>query len=104
VKATQGATYVDPQFEENWVTSKDYGFIRGAYHFYQPGEDPKAKAEHFLSVVKLEKGDIIPVLDIEIAHGIDQDQLTEDISTWIDTVKKAIGRYPIIYTDRAFWG
>lgn len=103
IKATQGATYVDPMFEENWETSKNYGLIRGAYHFYQPGEDPKAQAEHFLSVAKHEKGDITPVLDIEISNGLNQDQLTRDISIWVSTVKSAIGRYPIIYTDMAFW-
>lgn len=103
VKATQGTGYTDPKFEENWVTSKNYGFARGAYHFYQPGKDPKAQAEYFLSVVKHAKGDIVPVLDIEIAHGTDAQQLTEDITVWINTVKEAIGRYPIIYTDRGFW-
>ncbi|WP_421897034.1 glycoside hydrolase family 25 protein [Marinoscillum sp.] len=103
IKATQGSNYVDPMFEENWETSKNYGFIRGAYHFYQPGEDPKVQAAHFLSVVKHEKGDIVPVLDIEISHGEHPDELTKNISIWIRTVKSAIGRYPIIYTDRAFW-
>ncbi|MFA0963677.1 glycoside hydrolase family 25 protein [Roseivirga sp. BDSF3-8] len=103
VKATQGDTYVDPKFEENWVTSKNYGMHRGAYHFFQPGSDAKAQAEHFLSTVKHTKGDIVPVLDIEIAHGVDPEQLTRDVKLWVDIVEKAIGRYPIIYTDRSFW-
>ena len=103
MKATQGVTYVDHAFERNWITAKNYGFYRGAYHFYTPKDDPTTQAKHFLSVVKPEKGDILPVLDIEIAHGEDPEQLRKDIAIWIDTVKAAIGRYPIIYTDRGFW-
>lgn len=103
VKATQGDKYVDPKFEENWVTSKNYGFERGAYHFFEPGKDAKAQAEHFLKTVGHVKGDLVPVLDIEIAHGVDPQELTEDIKIWINTVNEAIGRYPIIYTDRGFW-
>ncbi len=103
IKATQGTTYIDPDFEYNWQTAANYGFFRGAYHFYQPSEDPKAQAEHFLSVIKPQKGDLLPVLDIEISHGKTVSELTDDIQIWINTVKEAIGRYPIIYTDYPFW-
>ena len=103
IKATQGTTYIDPDFEDNWQTAANYGFYRGAYHFYQPNEDAKAQAEHFLSVVKHQKGDILPVLDIEIAHGVSPQALGKDIGIWLETVKSSIGRYPIIYTDSPFW-
>lgn len=103
IKATQGTEYVDPKFKENWSSAKHYEFYRGAYHFYQPNEDPKKQAEHFLSVVQNEKGDIIPTLDIEIAHGVSREKLTEDVGIWIKTVQEALGRPPMIYTDKAFW-
>lgn len=102
-KATQGGEYVDPSFELNWTSARTYGFIRGAYHFYQPGIDPTLQAEHFLSTVQHEKGDLIPVLDIEIRHNDGPEQLTKDIKIWIDKVYKSIGRYPMIYTDYGFW-
>ncbi|WP_109830083.1 glycoside hydrolase family 25 protein [Reichenbachiella versicolor] len=103
IKATQGLTYVDPDFEENWTTARNYGFLRGAYHFYQPQNDPQLQAEHFLKTVELEKGDILPVLDIEISNGVSNETLSKDIGIWINTVKDKIGRYPIIYTDLYFW-
>lgn len=103
IKATQGSEDVDPNFEHNWLTSKNFGFIRGAYHFYDPKDDPKAQANHFLTTVKHEKGDILPVLDIEVSHGVNPDSLTKGITVWIETVKDSIGRYPIIYTDDGFW-
>ena len=103
IKATQGTEYIDPRFESNWENARLYNFNRGAYHFYMPREDPVAQAKHFLQTVGHEKGDILPVLDIEISHGIGPDQLSKDIALWIDTVKDSIGRYPIIYTDLYFW-
>lgn len=103
IKATQGTTYIDPDFEYNWASADSYGFYRGAYHFYQPNEDPKEQAAHFLSVAKPSKGDLLPVLDIEVSDNLSPAKLAADIGIWIDSVKAAIGRYPIIYTDHSFW-
>jgi lysozyme len=33
VKASEGNTLKDPQFEENWKQAKRVGMLRGAYHF-----------------------------------------------------------------------
>lgn len=103
IKATQGSDYPDPQFAQNWRSAAKEGIIRGAYHFYQPGQDPKAQAEFFLKVANPQKGDLVPVLDIEVAEKRSPEQLAADIKLWLETVRARIGRYPIIYTDRAFW-
>ena len=34
IKATEGATTVDENFKENFYQAREYGFTRGAYHFY----------------------------------------------------------------------
>src|SRR5689334_1580650 len=62
IKATEGTSYVDPQFQDNWSGAKAAGLLRGAYHFFQPGEDPQQQAEYFLSVVQTVPGDLPPVL------------------------------------------
>lgn len=103
IKATQGNTYVDPSFEYNWASAENYGFIRGAYHFYQPGIDPIEQAEHFITTIQPEKGDLLPVLDIEIADHENPEQLTKDVKAWIEKVYQTLGRYPMIYTDNGFW-
>ena len=103
IKATQGTNYIDPTFREHWASAKQHGFIRGAYHFYDPTKDPVAQAEFFLKTTALGKGDLLPVLDIEIAKGVDAQKLTNDIALWINTVKAKIGRNPMIYTDYGFW-
>jgi lysozyme len=65
IKATQAADYVDDRFQSHWTGAKQAGLLRGAYHFIDPRVDGRLQAEHFLRNVKLEPGDLPPVLDLE---------------------------------------
>lgn len=103
VKATQGITYVDPQFAVNWPAMKEVGLLRGAYHFYEPADDPQSQAQHFLSTVKPEPGDLPPVLDVEINGGVSGQQLWSGVSAWLQAVQSATGRQPLVYTAPGFW-
>ena len=69
-KATQGTSQVDPEFATNWSGMRAAGLVCGAYHFLDADQDPTAQAEHFLATVKLEAGDLPPVLDIEVTQGM----------------------------------
>lgn len=101
-KATDGITYTDPMFAANWAGIKNAGLIRGAYHFFEPADDPVAQAEHFLQVVSWSPGDLPPVLDVE-KPGLSQDAMAAAIQAWLDTVAAKIGVKPMIYASPAFW-
>lgn len=103
VKATQGVSSIDSEFGVNWAGVKAAGLPRGAYHFYQPGDDPGQQAEHFLSVVQLEPGDLLPVLDVETLGSQTASEIVQGIGIWLQTVQAAIGRAPIVYTAPGFW-
>lgn len=64
IKASQ-ADFTDSKFDMHWAGSKRAGILRGAYHFLDPRVDSRVQAETFLSKVKLEAGDLPPVLDLE---------------------------------------
>ena len=51
VKATQGAKYIDSQFENNWKGAQKAGKKVGAYHFYIYDDDPEAQADIFVKTV-----------------------------------------------------
>src|SRR5437899_3040072 len=38
-KATEGTSFVDPQFPINWERMKSANILRGAYHFFRPKLD-----------------------------------------------------------------
>lgn len=106
-KATQGITYIDKDFKENWSKIKEINKIRGAYHFYLYNDDPIKQASHFCNVVNdLEKTDISLILDIEelsLPKGnVDKTKLKKDLITFLEHVERNIKRTPIIYTDFSF--
>ncbi len=103
VKATQGTTSVDALFAQNWQGVQAAGLLRGAYHFYQPGDDPAAQAAHFLSVVQCAAGDLPPVLDIETAGSQTPAEIVPGIEIWLAAVEAAVGCPPIVYTAPGFW-
>ncbi|HYH47785.1 MAG TPA: GH25 family lysozyme [Thermoanaerobaculia bacterium] len=103
VKATQGTSSVDPLFSQNWNGVQAAGLLRGAYHFFQPGEDPAAQAAHFLSVVPCTAGDLPPVLDVETAGSLTPAEIVQGIETWLAAVEAAAGCAPIVYTAPRFW-
>ena len=102
-KATEGVTYTDPNFTENWSTIPQKGFIRGAYHFYHTNDDPTEQATFFVnSLVGLNQSDLAPVLDIEeggIVAGTAVAAIQADLMVFLKAVEQLSGRKPIIYTN-----
>ncbi len=103
IKATEGDSFVCEVFPRYWEQTKTNGLIRGAYHFFKPASDPIKQAYHFLKTVKLQDGDLPPVLDIETMGGLDATALCDRAAQWIDIIEKEIGFRPIIYTYPGFW-
>ena len=103
MKATEGATKVDENFHDNFFQAREYGFTRGAYHFYSIHSAAKAQAEFFISTVKLENGDLPPVLDVEYKPKNQTDkQFEESVLQWLRIVEAHYGIKPIVYTYYKF--
>ena len=99
LRATMGNRSADKHFDEFWQLAKKHKLIRGAYHFYRADEDPVRQANNFLENVKLEEGDLPPVLDIEkIPRRKSNAKLIEDLKVWCRIIEEAYGVKPIIYT------
>jgi len=99
IKSTEGAGRLDENFNDNFYQARDYGFIRGAYHFWSNKSSAREQAYYFLKQVHLEDGDLPPVLDIEHKpkdQSIEDFQL--DVLTWLHIVEDQYHVKPIIYT------
>lgn len=101
MKATEGGDYADDKFVANFDSARAHGFIRGAYHFYNPKTDAAKQADFFIRSVKLEPGDLPPVLDIE-KKGKDMKKLQQDLKVWLRKVESHYGVKPIIYASYKF--
>ena len=103
IKATEGANKIDENFKDNFYNAREYGFTRGAYHFYGTRSTAKAQAQFFISQVKLEKGDLPPVLDVEHKPSNQTDEeFKQSVLEWLRIVEKHYGVPPIVYTYYKF--
>jgi len=103
MKATEGTDRVDKRFSYNFRQAHEYGFTRGVYHFYSVHSSAKAQANFFLRNVKLQRGDLPPVLDVE--HKPDDqsvDLFQASVLQWLHIVEHHFGVKPIIYTYYKF--
>jgi lysozyme len=99
VKATEGMSHTDTQFDFNWNEAKRIGLKRGAYHFFSTFTNATDQARHFIQTVKLEKGDLAPVLDFEDNIYFLEPGLKDSIYTWLTMVENHFRIKPIIYTN-----
>ncbi len=103
VKATEGATHTDLFFKENWHQIKSAGMRRGAYHFYRPRTPAVEQANLFVANVRLESGDLPPVLDIEVLDKVDPKRMVADLKIWLVLITRHYGVRPIVYTNLSFY-
>lgn len=104
IKATEGTTFKDRSFADNWLEAGRTDLQRGAYHFFRSSKDGRAQAQNFISAVpKLRRTDLPPVLDLETIHkGCTRKQFNEEALEWLREIEKHYGRKPIVYTSPAF--
>lgn len=102
IKATEGTTLMDENFNLNFYQARKNDFIRGAYHFFIPEMDARKQAKFFLKQVHLEPGDLPPVLDVEKAGNLTDIQLKKAVKDWLDIVEAEYNVKPIIYTGYKF--
>lgn len=102
IKATEGKSLLDENFNDNFYQAREHGFIRGAYHYFKPNVPAEKQAEYFLRQVHLEDGDLPPVLDIEEMGHLTPKELRSAALLWLRTVEKRYGVKPILYTYYKF--
>lgn len=104
VRATAGNDRVDRQFKKNWEGAKEHKIIRGAYHYYRPNENSIEQANLFIKTVKLQKGDLPPVLDIErLPKNQPLDSLKKGLKRWLNKVEAHYQVRPIIYSGERYY-
>lgn len=104
IRATAGKDGIDTEFARNWKGAAQAGLVRGAYHYYRPDENSLMQAESFIKRVRLDKGDLPPVLDIEkIPAGQSMDSLKSGLKKWLNRVEGHYGMKPILYSGESFY-
>ena len=106
IKVTEGERYIDPLYAYNHRDARAAGLRVGAYHFAQPTADLAGavrQADHFLAWFNLHDGDLLPVLDLEVANDLDPADLTSWTLVWLNRVRGRTGLSALIYASPVFW-
>jgi GH25 family lysozyme M1 (1,4-beta-N-acetylmuramidase) len=108
IKATEGTTYKDPQFNANYVNAYNAGVIRGAYHFARPSSSSGATQANYLASnggAWSADGRTLPAaIDLEAGcSGLSQAAMRNWIADFLNTYRARTGRYAAIYTTTSWW-
>jgi lysozyme len=104
IRATAGKDRPDLRFAENWTNARTNGLVRGAYHYFRPNENSIEQAELFIKTVKLRRGDLPPVLDIEqLPSKQSVDSLKAGLKRWLNRVEVHYGVKPILYSGEKYY-
>lgn len=107
IKATEGGDYQDPKFQVNWTNAKSTKLAVGAYHFYRLCKSGTEQANNFIASVPKEEDNLPPAIDLELGGNCQSDksdeEVIQDIQTYIDKVTAYYGQTPIIYATTEFY-
>ncbi|SDA66049.1 lysozyme [Butyrivibrio sp. INlla18] len=104
IKATEGSSSVDEQFEKNWNEAQNTDLRIGAYHFFSLDSSGATQAENFCKTVTPVPGMLPPVVDVEPYGGyrepdmLDKDKMLAELGDFLDGVETCYSMKPVIYT------
>lgn len=103
IRASIGATYVDPLFAQNWAGAMGAGLLVSAYHVMRFDQEPEAQIDHFLTVLGGRVPDLPPALDLERTDHANAAEITAHVGVALQRLESRTGTRPLIYTARWWW-
>ena len=111
LKATEGATFRDPQFVRNWQQARAAGLDVGAYHFFtlcRSGADQATNLLRTLDEVGARRDDrsLPVVVDLELSGNCStrpaRADVQREVDSFVDMVEEGTGR-PVRYYVLNSW-
>lgn len=102
IKATEGTTYVDKSFGENFANAQKTKLKVGAYHFLSYDSTGTSQAENFIAKVPKLPGLLPPMIDIEFDPATvlpTQEVSDQIIAELIGRIEEFYGVKPVLYVN-----
>lgn len=98
MKASEGLSYVDPAFADNWQNATG-SLKRGAYHFLHSSEDVGAQVTQFLSQLNGDVGELPFMVDVEPyeVNGKWVTPTADEVRTFVDVLTQTTASKPVLY-------
>lgn len=103
IKATEGSSFVDDRFVQNWEEAAGTELFIGAYHFFSFDSAGVTQAEHYIETVGDLSGRLVPVVDVEYygnkwSNRPAKEEVIRQLQNMLDVLEKEYGRKPMLYT------
>ena len=103
-KATEGTFLIDSRYSEYYDHAKKLDIVVGSYHFFSYRTPAKTQAENYFKVAKHNKGDMIPILDVEYRrHMPSKAVIIKEIKVFCNAVYKKYKVKPILYCNHNYY-
>ncbi|WP_297523350.1 GH25 family lysozyme [uncultured Clostridium sp.] len=102
IKATEGQTYTDPLFMQNYNKAKEAGLDIGFYHFIHSYDNGAVQARFLLEKIKGLDYNCRIAIDIEVTDNQSAATINKCINDFVTEITNQTGHYPCIYTNLSF--
>ena len=101
MKASEGTSFVDPYFDQNYTNAKANGLKVGFYHYLTARSNSEAVAEanFFVSTISGMIPDCRLAMDFESFGSLSAEEINEIGLTFMQTVESLSGKEMVIYSD-----
>lgn len=101
IKASEGRTYIDPYFEQNYNNAKANNLNVGFYHYLTATtiSSAQAQADFFASVIEGKEVDCKLAMDYEEFFGESKNEINEIALAFITRLKQMTGKDVIAYSN-----
>lgn len=101
MKASEGTSFVDPYFNQNYTNAKANGLKVGFYHYLTARSNSEAVAEanFFVSTISGMTPDCRLAMDFESFGNLSVEEINEIGLTFMQTVESLSGKEMVIYSD-----
>lgn len=102
IKATEGSSFTDKRFDENWDKATQTDLFVGAYHFFSYDSPGQSQAEHFIATVPKTENMLPPVVDIEyygdyFSSPAERESVKPELQELLNALESHYGVKPVLY-------
>jgi lysozyme len=106
IKATEGSTYVDPDFAADVAHARSVGLLVGAYHFFTLCSPGATQAANFLKIAPPGSTALQPAVDLELSGNCSArprlSEVQSQLSVFVNRVELATRRRVVFYIGASF--
>lgn len=103
IKATEGSSYLDECFYDNWQAAEETDLYIGAYHFFSFDSEGEKQAEFYIDTVGDLYGKLAPVIDMEFygnkeSNPPNREEVAAQLGKMLTALEEHYQIKPVIYT------